>query len=139
MSGHKCTGHYTPVRQAVLNERRRGKDPDNHDAFFGIALRKRGTSEYVIRGVYAPYDLREMKGEFETFKDFVKREHGREAREDDWNGNCENCAGTGGLVMCMGCNLVYHERCIVTKVITGGLQRNEELVCPQCVKVLSEK
>lgn len=80
-----------------------------------------------------------MKGRFETFSEYVRKEQGREASEKDWNGNCETCAGTGGLLMCMGCNLVYHEKCIVTKIIKEGLKRNEELVCPQCVSVLSEK
>lgn len=136
--GHKCKQKYQPARQAVVSERRRGKDPDNHVPIFGIAHRRRGQSQHTIHGVFAPFDLREMGGEFETFEHFVKRNTGRKATAKDWNHACEECNGTGGLIMCLGCNIVYHERCIVTKVVSEGLKRNEELVCPQCVQVLSE-
>ncbi len=137
--GHKCNGTYQPVRQAVVNERRRGKDPENHVPHFGIALRKRGQNSYTIRGVFAPYDLRVMDGELEKFEDLVREKEGREAEVDDWNDYCEVCQKTGGVTMCLGCNLVFHERCLVTKIIAGGLRRNEELVCPDCVREMSEK
>ena len=80
-----------------------------------------------------------MEGEFEPFNQFVFRTENREARVDDWNDYCEGCDGKGGLLMCMGCNLVYHERCVVAKVISGGLKRNEELVCPSCIQDLRVK
>ena len=134
--GHKCKGSYQPARQAVVNERRRGKDPTNLIPHFGLAMQKRGERAYTYRGVFAPFDLREMKGEIEKFEDFVLRTEGRKAMEEDWNEHCEVCNGTGGLTMCLGCNLVYHERCLVTKVISGGLKRNEELLCPDCTRGL---
>ena len=136
--GHHCSGRYQPARQAVVNERRRGKDPNNNVPFFGIAMRKRGGSEYTYRGVFAPYDLRVMEGEIEKFEDLVRRQEGREAKADDWNDYCESCNKKGGVVMCLGCNLVYHEKCLVTRMVEGGLKRNEELLCPGCVQELTE-
>ena len=136
--GHRCSGRYQPARQAVVNERRRGKDPDNNAPFFGIAMRKRGGGEYTYRGVFAPYDLRVMEGEIEKFEDLVRRQEGREAKADDWNDYCESCNKKGGVVMCLGCNLVYHEKCLVTRMVEGGLKRNEELLCPGCVQELTE-
>ena len=136
--GHKCKRVYAPARQAVVNERRRGKDPENHVPLFGIAHRRRNEEQHTIRGVFAPFDLREMEGAFESFTSFVKRTTGKKAKDKDWNYACEVCSKTGGLTMCMGCNLVYHERCLVTKVIDEGLKRNEELVCPTCIRELKE-
>ena len=130
--GHVCDGVYAPARQAVVNERRRGKDPDNRTPLFGIAHKKRG-EDYVIRGVFAPYDLRVMTGEFESFEEMVQRTEHRKARPDDWNDYCHVCEGKGGVTMCMGCNLVFHEKCLVLKTISEGLGRNEELVCPECI------
>lgn len=137
--GHKCSGRYQPVRQAVVNERRRGKDPGNNKPHFGIAMKKRGSNEYTYRGVYAPFDLREMEGSVERFEDYVRSKEGREATADDWNDFCETCNKKGGVTMCLGCNLVYHEKCLVTRVVEGGLKRNEELLCPDCVQELNER
>jgi len=137
--GHKCSGVYRPARQAEVMERRRGKNPSNNVPLFGIALKKRGSAGYEYRGVFAPYDLREMEGNFERFEQLVEQQEGRKARADDWNDFCEKCGKKGGLTMCLGCNLVFHERCLVSKVIDGGLKRNEELICPDCAKDMHEK
>ena len=137
--GHVCSEEYRNTRQAVVNERRRGKDPSNTVPHFGIALRKRGEEHHTIRGVFAPYDLRVMEGEFETFEELVRRTEKRGAISSDWNDFCNVCNKQGGLTMCLGCNLVYHERCLVTRIIDGGLKRNEELVCPECVQEMRVK
>ena len=102
-------------------------------------LRRRGGAGYEYRGVFAPFDLREMEGNFERFEELVERQEGRKARVEDWNDFCERCGKKGGLTMCLGCNLVFHERCLVSKVIDGGLKRNEELICPECAKDMHEK
>ena len=91
----------------------------------------------MIRGVFAPYDTRDMEGEFESFEQHVERTEGRKAEVDDWNSECEVCAKGGAVLLCQGCNLVYHERCIVTKTLASGLARNQEFLCPGCVQDLN--
>ena len=134
--GHDCPGVYQPVRQTIVTDLRRGKNPTNNTPLFGVVTRRRGQEEPVIKGVFAPYDQREMKGDFESMEQFVLRTTGRVATAEDWNYNCSVCDRSGSVMMCQGCNLVYHERCIVTKTLADGLMRNQEFLCPDCVQSL---
>uniref|UniRef100_A0A7S3JVH9 PHD-type domain-containing protein n=1 Tax=Aureoumbra lagunensis TaxID=44058 RepID=A0A7S3JVH9_9STRA len=48
----------------------------------------------------------------ETFEQFVQSQEGRQPIADDWNDCCEYCNGSGKLILCGGCNVAAHVRCI---------------------------
>ena len=56
-----------------------------------------------------------------------------------WNENCQECEGAGKVYPCYSCNCVWHPRCLVRKVMPRGLQAHEELVCPECVREVTQE
>ena len=126
--GHKCTGTYQPARQSVVAQRRLGKATQEAKPLFGI-VRKDPIFGPQLITVHGKYDRRQPeKFTLKAWQEEGKETEGKRA-DHIWNDECEVCGTAGQLPCCYGCNVVYHERCLVRKTIPRGLRHEEDLLC----------
>ncbi len=129
--GHRCTGRYIPARQSTTLQRRMGRADTGARPKFGIFYP--ATKKAVA--VFAARDLRSCDGTSIVSWEEEARTQGEEGNHI-WAEKCGECGRDGNVQVCFSCNLVYHERCLVRRTIKRGLNEDEELLCPHCVRDL---
>ena len=95
---------------------------DQINPVFGIL----DTNTQVLHAIFGSHDMVKITGhDLQLWAEQAQA----------WNDACEVCDKSGNLLMCYGCNLTYHNRCLVHSTFGRPLEAHEELVCPACVAV----